>query len=623
MIAPERLDELLAQARAELLARRNAAGVWRGRLSSSALSTATALSALSLAGEAADEPLRQGAVAWLAADQNEDGGWGDTPDSPSNLSTTLLCVSALRLAEKREPAPSTTVGEPSHGAFGQPAAERALQYVAREAGNGPEAIAAALARRYGADRTFAVPILMNCALAGLVPWRLVPELPCEMAAVPQSWYRLLRLQVVSYALPALIAVGLVVDHHRPGWRRPLRHALRPLLLRKLAALQPENGGFLEATPLTAFTAMSLLGAGGADEPVVQRCLSFLRQSVRDDGSWPIDTDLATWVTSSAGNALLVSEGAGLDLGALCDWVSARQLRHVHPYTGAAPGGHAWTDLPGAVPDADDTAGALLLLATARRRGVAVPEEAVAGAVRWLLDLQNSDGGWPTFCRGWGKLPFDQSAPDLTAHVLRALAAAGKRETAAWRRGLHYLRRTQAADGAWRPLWFGNQAAPEQANPVLGTARVVLALLLAPEAADMLRRALDYLVSAQDAGGGWGGAPGVAPSIEETALAVGALAEAQAAQPPPELENPLARGGNYLLDRVADGTWTTARPIGLYFASLWYAEELYPLVWTVEALGRLRHAVALRPASAATAGEGSDTDLAARVPHGGPGEPGPS
>ena len=33
----------------------------------------------------------------------------------------------------------------------------------------------------------------------------------------------------------------------------------------------------------------------------------------------------------------------------------------HPYTGAAPGGWAWTDLPGGVPDADDTPGALLAL----------------------------------------------------------------------------------------------------------------------------------------------------------------------------------------------------------------------------------------------------------------------
>src|SRR6202042_2632665 len=49
-------------------------------------------------------------------------------------------------------------------------------------------------------------------------------------------------------------------------------------------------------------------------------------------------------------------------------------------------------------------------------------EAVLAGVVWLLDLQNADGGWPTFCRGWGALPFDRSAPDLTAHAIRALRA---------------------------------------------------------------------------------------------------------------------------------------------------------------------------------------------------------
>ena len=75
-----------------------------------------------------------------------------------------------------------------------------------------------------------------------------------------------------------------------------------------------------------------------------------------------------------------------------------------------------------MPDADDTPGALLALlqlgtvesADARSRGIA--------GVRWLLDLQNRDGGIPTFCRGWGALPFDRSSPDLTAHTLRAWSA---------------------------------------------------------------------------------------------------------------------------------------------------------------------------------------------------------
>ena len=73
------------------------------------------------------------------------------------------------------------------------------------------------ANRYGKDRTFAVPILMTCALAGLTSWKEVPSLPFELACLPQSWFRFLNLPVVSYALPALIAIGQAVYHHRPPW----------------------------------------------------------------------------------------------------------------------------------------------------------------------------------------------------------------------------------------------------------------------------------------------------------------------------------------------------------------------------------------------------------------------
>lgn len=48
---------------------------WESNLSSSALSTATAVIALSLA--ARDELASRGA-AWLIENQNDDGGWGDT-----------------------------------------------------------------------------------------------------------------------------------------------------------------------------------------------------------------------------------------------------------------------------------------------------------------------------------------------------------------------------------------------------------------------------------------------------------------------------------------------------------------------------------------------------------------
>ena len=76
-------------------------------------------------------------------------------------------------------------------------------------------------------------------------WRHVPQLPFELAAVPMAWYRWLRLPVVSYALPALIAIGQARHRQRPT-RNPvtrlLRRVTRDRTLRRLEAIQPHGGG---------------------------------------------------------------------------------------------------------------------------------------------------------------------------------------------------------------------------------------------------------------------------------------------------------------------------------------------------------------------------------------------
>ena len=41
-----------------------------------------------------------------------------------------------------------------------------------------------------------------------------------------------------------------------------------------------------------------------------------------------------------------------------------------------------------------------------------------------------------------------------------------------------------------------------------------------------------------------------------------------------------------MEHIEDGTWNQAAPIGLYFAKLWYYERLYPLIFTVAALGKV-------------------------------------
>ena len=589
---------------ATLLGRRTEAGHWLGHLSSSALSTATAINALRLVDARAHASRIEAGVQWLAATQLADGSWGDTVASKGNLSTTLLCWAALgAVTDGRTTGDGVTA-----------AVERAAVWIRGQTGSlDADAIASALATIYGRDRTFSVPILTHIALCGRFgdprrseTWRVIPQLPFELAALPQAWFRLVDMQVVSYALPALIAIGQVRHALAPTWSvlTPLRNTTREPTLRTLAAIQPDNGGYLEATPLTSFVTMSLAGMGLHDHAVARKGIAFLSQSQRPDGSWPIDTNLATWVTTQSVAALAAGGRLAEHLGprdrdAIRHWLLGQQWNRVHPYTGAAAGGWAWTDLPGGVPDADDTSGAVVALAQLETAEACVPSNevrrAASAGLDWLTNLANRDGGLPTFCRGWGRLPFDTSCPDITAHAVRAAecwspfqtaadglnphdAAARRRMLASARR---YLMNAQAADGSWCPLWFGNEHHDHQSNPTYGTARVVLATLDP--------RGAEWLLACMRADGGVGGGPGLTPTIEETALTVEALArvaaESRDAIVRSRATDAVASGVAWLLEHTAAGTHFPAAPIGLYFAKLWYDEELYPLAFTVAALER--------------------------------------
>lgn len=601
-------DECLERARSRLWYARSQEGHWEGKLSSSALSTATAVFALRSVLTASIEVSRREEIKgcieqgtqWLVAHQNDDGGWGDTTLSFSNISTTALCWAAL--SDKAIARPE--VAE---------ASKRAEAWIQHRAGGlDAPSLAPAIIARYGKDKTFSVPILTMCTLAGRLSaqkssgWEWVPQLPFELAAFPQRWFKWLRLPVVSYALPALIAIGLV-RHRRLPTKNPLTRPLRGLAkrraLRLLAQIQPNSGGFLEATPLTSFVLMSLMGAGEIDHPVVEEAIAFLLRSAREDGSWPIDTNLATWVTALSINALAVNPSFAASLpvdsrNLLINWLLDQQYRLEHPYTLADPGAWAWTDLSGGVPDADDTPGTLLALHALDRDAPRVREAAIAG-VYWLLDLQNRDGGIPTFCRGWGKLPFDRSSCDLTAHTIRAWLAwlpvmsdkQVKRVARAIDRAVDYLECQQRADGAWVPLWFGNQHVAEDENPVYGTSRVLKMIeplrrwgqIQPALLARLAKRGAAYLLSAQNSDGGWGGAAHAPSSIEETSLAIEALAGLPNGYCNQiEIEESIDRSIEWLISATKNGSHFPPSPIGFYFAKLWYYEELYPLIFATGA-----------------------------------------
>ncbi len=157
--------------------------------------------------------------------------------------------------------------------------ERARQYIDAQGGLD------GLRQRYGDDRTFAAPILTNCALAGLTPWREVPALPFELACLPHA----------HAALPA--AAGGQLCRARPGGHRPgallppravepaglavaaAERGTEPARARRHAAAQRRVPRSRAADELRGDEPG--LHGPGAIMPVVRRGVAFLLSSVRD------------------------------------------------------------------------------------------------------------------------------------------------------------------------------------------------------------------------------------------------------------------------------------------------------------------------------------------------------
>ncbi|MDR2389626.1 MAG: squalene--hopene cyclase [Tannerellaceae bacterium] len=568
MLNLDHIKEMTEALGQQLKAGRSPKGIWRGKLSSSAISTAVSIFALYQTDQKRHNELIHAGARWLRSTMWPDGSWGDTPESRSNMTATLLSHAALF-------------------ALNEATTETQTFLAARFGGITNEKIVQGVLSYYGKDLTFSVPILVMCALSGLITdWRHIPRLPFELAILPQRFFRFLQLPVVSYAIPALIAVGIL--RHRKGKKGigfTIRESFVTPSLKVLETLQPSGGGFLEAAPLTAFVTICMSSAGYNQHSVTQRAIGFLTDNVRPNGSWPIDTDLACWVTALSIKAL----GEDVpDREFLLQTVKNQAFRYRHPFTGAKEGGWGWSDLPGAVPDADDTAGNLIALHILQR-GVYCPE--AEKGVRWLLDLQNKDGGIPTFCKGWGRLPFDSSSPDLSAHALAAFERwyevlperLQRKCRKSIRRILRWMQKTQASDGSWTPLWFGDQDTPNEHAPVYGTAVAVeyLNLSTLSPARELAAKGAAYLVSVQNEDGGWGGAKGYPSKVTLTARALSALAHS-----PDKDRETLARGVDYLYRRFKEGTLGAPEPIGLYFARLWYSEELYNPAFALHALKNL-------------------------------------
>ncbi len=153
--------------------------------------------------------------------------------------------------------------------------------------------------------------------------------------------------------------------------------------------------------------------------------------------------------------------------------------------------------------------------------------------------------------------------------------------------IKYSIKNQQADGSWIPLWFGNQNTLKKENKVYGTAKVTTYLKDGLEILDSnlkqklessLEKSEHFLIDQQNSDGSWGAEKVILGTIEETALAISALAS--------KTNENICINGLTWIEKEIETNGLSSSPIGLYFATLWYDEKLYPHVFLLEALKRM-------------------------------------
>ena len=331
-----------------------------------------------------------------------------------------------------------------------------------------------------------------------------------------------------------------------------------------------------------------------------------------------------WDTSLASHALLEVGGPRAEAAAErgLQWLRPLQELDVRGdwivrRPDVRPGGWAFQYANPHYPDVDDTAVVAMAMDRAARSGAAAPavapashraryDEAVSRAREWVAGMQSGNGGWGAFepentHEFLNNIPFadhgallDPPTADVSARCLSMLAQLGENSASspAFKRALRYLLDEQMADGSWYGRWGMNY--------IYGTWSALCALNAAglpPEAPEM-RRAAAWLVSIQNADGGWGedgssyrlDYQGYEPAPSVPSQTAWALLGLMAAG---EVDHPaVARGIDYLVrTQQADGLWNEARFTAVGFPRVFYLRyhgyaRFFPL-WAVARYRNLR------------------------------------
>ncbi len=634
-------ERAMAATREWLIEAQSPEGFWHGELEGDTILESEYVLLMTYLGRL-DDPacLKMGRT--IRDEQNPDGGWSIYPGGPANISATVKAYFVLKLLGTPVDDPAmararevilANGGARACNSFtrfylallGQISYDE-VPYVPPELMLVPARLPFSLASMSSWTRTIIVPLMIISAykpVRKLSPEQGIAELFPEGVPAPRGSYPVVSWE--NFFLKADRALKWADRVAPASLRKPGIKAAHRWMLDHF-----ENSDGLGAIfPPMIYTVVALGCLGYAEDSAAMlwalRQLEDLR--IEEGGAIRVQPCLSpVWDTAIATIALADTKVPDYHPSLLRSvrWLLEKEVRVAGDCyargLSAEPSGWHFQFHNERYPDIDDTAMVLLALrATALRDD---PEVLAASkrAVAWLLELQNSDGGWAAYDRDINnqvltKVTFadhnamlDPSCADITARVVEMLGALGyRKDHPAIVRALDYLWKTQEPEGCWYGRWG--------VNYIYGTWQVLQGLKAIDFPMDhpALVRASDWLESVQQAEGGWGETclsyddPSYKgqgdPTPSQTAWAVLGLVSAGRAG-----GDAAARGIQYLLDhQQGDGTWFDETYTGTGFPRVFYLRyHLYPTLFSTMAIAR-------HQAAAARLSNANSGALASRIP----------
>ena len=264
-----------------------------------------------------------------------------------------------------------------------------------------------------------------------------------------------------------------------GIRRNRQKALEAATNWMLAHLEGSEGlGAIYPAMMNSIMALTQLG-NGTQHPMLQQQIKHLDDLILEDekGFRVQPCHSPVWDTAMTAYAIgstqrVMSEPAQWALNRAADWLLDRQAKRRGDWAirnpAIEPGGWYFEYANEFYPDTDDTAKVLLALEWASASDTQLQQEAETRALKWLVSMQSSDGGWAAFdvdncARILTQVPFadhnamlDPTCADITGRVLEALSGRNrKQDRGAIEKGVRYLLQSQQPDGSWYGRWGVN------------------------------------------------------------------------------------------------------------------------------------------------------------------------